>query len=258
MGLKSNMVELINRCTLFRAILKKNYPRVSRIIEGVVRETMFFLFSQRHQPSMQSTTQSSQGTFVREKGGYVAYGVVMFFILTVGFLGNVLTLLVLHKREHRKRSVTPLMINLAWADIFIIVFGFPVAIQANLQGELLESSHCSWGGFVNGTVGIASIFTLTEMSVVSYYGLKQLNRNSKLSVRQVVSLICASWLYGGLCMLPPLLGWNRFVLSASKISCCPNWAGKSASDTAYNLLLVLLGFFVPVTAMMICYNKIYR
>jgi len=206
----------------------------------------------------QALNQSDQGTFVWQKDGYFAYGFVMFLILTIGFLGNVLTLLVLQQREHRGRSVTPLMINLAVADIFIIVFGYPVAIHANLRGELLESSHCSWGGFVNGAVGIASIFTLTEMGVVSYFGLKQVNRISRLSTLQLVCLIGGAWLYGGVCMLPPLFGWNRFVLSASKISCCPDWAGKSVSDTAYNLLLVTLGFFVPLTAMMVCYYKIYR
>ena len=203
--------------------------------------------------------KSDQGTFIWHKNaGYFAYGFVMFLILSVGFLGNVLTLLVLHQREHRRRSVTPLMINLAVADIFIIVFGYPIAIQGNLRGKLLESSHCSWGGFINGAVGIASIFTLTEMSVVSYFGLKQVNTHCRLSIRQVCCLIGAAWLYGSLCMLPPLLGWNRFVLSSAKLSCCPDWAGKSASDTAYNLLLVMLGFFVPLIAMTICYYKIYR
>ena len=192
----------------------------------------------------ESNNHSYQGThFVINKGDYFAYGFVMFLILTIGFLGNVMTLVVLYQHEHRKRTMTPLMVNLALADIFIILFGYPVALQAHLRGMLLESSHCSWGGFVNGAVGISSIFTLTEMSVVSYYGLKRLNSSSSYSATQVAFLMAVAWLYGVLCMFPPLVGWNRFVLSASKISCCPDWSGKSASDTAYNLLLVLFGFF---------------
>ena len=202
--------------------------------------------------------QSDQGALLVNNGGYYAYGFVMFFILTVGFIGNIMTLVVLYQHEHRRRTMTPLMLNLALADIFIIVFGYPVAMQANLRGMLLESSHCSWGGFVNGAVGISSIFTLTEMSVVSYYGLKRVNSSSRQSASQVACLMGVAWIYGVLCMLPPLLGWNRFVLSASKISCCPDWSGKSASDTAYNLLLVFFGFFAPLTAMIICYYKIYR
>lgn len=207
---------------------------------------------------LESTNQSAEETILITKGSYYAYGVVMFFILTVGFLGNVMTLLVLFQHEHRKKAMTPYMVNIALADIFIILFGYPVAMRANLRGMLLESSHCSWGGFVNGAVGISSIFTLTEMSIISYHGLKQVNGSSRLSAFQVVCSVGVAWLYGVLCMLPPLLGWNRFVLSAARISCCPDWSGKSISDTVYNLLLVFFGFFAPLTAMTICYYKIYR
>lgn len=210
-----------------------------------------------HQSGMQHhMNQSNAGSW--HNPSYFAYSFVMFFILTVGFLGNTLTLLVLREREHRSRSITPLMMNLALADVFIIVFGYPIAIQANLRGQLLESSFCSWGGFINGAVGITSIFTLTEMSVMAYHGLKQVNASTRYSASQVACLIGTAWLYGILCMLPPLLGWNRFVVSASKISCCPDWAGKSAWDTAYNILLVILGFFVPLAAMIVYYYKIYR
>lgn len=214
----------------------------------------------KQEPNMEKAiSNGDQETFTGHKEGYLSFGIVMFAILTVGLVGNVLTLLVLQQRDHRRQTVSPLMMNLALADIFIIVFGYPIAIQANLQSQLLESSYCSWEGFVNGTVGLTSIFTLIEMGVVSYHGLKKVNRGqSRLSSRQIVCVIGASWLYGGLCMLPPLLGWNRFVLSTSKVSCCPDWAGKSASDVAYNLLLVILGFFVPLLAIIICYYKIYR
>ena len=182
----------------------------------------------------------------------------MFFILSVGFVGNVLTLLVLQRREHRNRIVTPLMINLAFADTFIVVFGYPVAISAKLAGKILEQGgHCEWVGFVNGTVGITSIITLTEMAIVSYRGLKSLNATERLSSKQVYYLIVGAWMYGGIAMSPPLLGWNRFVLTLSKVSCCPDWVAKSPSAIAYNLLLVTVAFILPLFAIIVCYHKIY-
>lgn len=150
------------------------------------------------------------------------------------------------------------MVNLALADIFIIVFGYPMAIQTNLRGKLLDSKTCVWSAFVNGAVGIASIITLTEMVLVSYLGLKEVRPNKRLTGRQIASLISMAWIYGGLCMLPPLLGWNRFVLNASKVSCCPDWSGKSVTDTTYNILLVTMGFFIPLSVMAACYYRIYR
>lgn len=207
----------------------------------------------------QDANQSGQETFVWHEKGYLAYGISMFLILSIGFVGNVLTLLVLKQREHRTRGVTPLMINVALADISIIVFGYPIAIQSTFRGKLLERSTCVWVAFINGTVGITSIFTLTEMVVMSYFGVKQVNTNThRLSTRQVIFLIGSAWLYGSFCMSPPLLGWSRFVVTSSKISCCPDWAGKSAADISYNLLLVAFGFIFPLAVMIVCYHKIFR
>lgn len=207
----------------------------------------------------QDANQSGQETFVWHEKGYLAYGISMFLILSIGFVGNVLTLLVLKQREHRSRGVTPLMINVALADISIIVFGYPIAIQSTFRGKLLERSTCVWVAFINGTVGITSIFTLTEMVVMSYFGVKQVNTNThRQSTHRVIFLIGSAWLYGSFCMFPPLLGWSRFVVTSSKISCCPDWAGKSAADISYNLLLVAFGFIFPLAVMIVCYHKIFR
>ncbi|KAJ7367424.1 hypothetical protein OS493_040483, partial [Desmophyllum pertusum] len=50
-----------------------------------------------HQLNMEQTINQSQETFVWHKDGYLVYGFIMFLILTFGFVGNVLTLLVLHQ-----------------------------------------------------------------------------------------------------------------------------------------------------------------
>ena len=86
----------------------------------------------KQEPNMQkSISNSGQETFSAHKEGFLSFSIVMLVILTVGFLGNVLALLVLQQRDHRRQTVRPLMMNLALADIFIIVFGYPIAIHAS-------------------------------------------------------------------------------------------------------------------------------
>lgn len=199
------------------------------------------------------------GTHKYLSGGYIAYGVVMFCILTLGFVGNTLTILVLTKREHKGKGVTPLMINLAVADLVIIIFGYPTQVHANFTADgVPNDSHCNFRGFINGIVGITCIFTLTEMGAVLYSGLRRVEGIVRLSSHQVSYLIGAAWCYGTLCMLPPLLGWNKFVISASKLSCSPNWSGQTMADKAYTLLLITFGFFGPLTVMIISYYKTFR
>ena len=193
------------------------------------------------------------------KSGFLAYGIVMLFILTFGFVGNVLAILVLRHRDHRKKSITPFMMNLAVADLCMIVFGYPTVISVILKGTSVHEgqAECVWSGFANGTVGISSIACLTVMSMVMHYNIMQTS-NRRLSTKQVTGLIVGTWVYGMVAMMPPIFGWNKFVPGAAQISCCPDWVAKSPAAISYNIFLVIVGFVAPLTVIVICYYKIYR
>jgi len=149
------------------------------------------------------------------------------------------------------------MINLAVADIIIIVFGYPVVVAANVSSGLLIHSTCVWSGFVNGAVGIASIANLTMMSLVMYSSFQSLNCTTKIPGTKMAAMIAFTWLYGILAMFPPLVGWNEFVPGASGISCCPNWVPETKAGVAYNALLVFVGFVLPLSVIIYCYYRIY-
>ena len=203
---------------------------------------------------------STDGSPFKWQVTFLAYGIVMFLILTVGFLGNALTLIVLRHRKHRKKAVTPLMINLAIADIFIIVFGYPVIISVNLRGERLRqnSARCIWSGFSNGVTGISSIASLVAMSGVMYHVIKQTVPNPTLPARRMVGLIAGTWLYGIFVNLPPLLGWNRFVPGEAGISCAPDWTASDLSSVLYIVWLVAFGFFLPLIAICVLHYLTYK
>lgn len=202
---------------------------------------------------------SSRPKLQHDDPAFIAYIVVMTIILAVGFVGNVLTIIILRYREHRKKNITPLMINLAVADIIIIVFGYPVVVAANISSSGLEiSSTCVWSGFINGSVGIASIANLTMMSVAMYSSFKRLGNRKKIPASKMATMIIFTWLYGIMAMIPPLLGWNEFVPGASGVSCCPNWVPETQAGVAYNAMLVFVGFIFPLSVVTFCYYRIYR
>ena len=105
---------------------------------------------------MASTTKEhSQTEFNWNDAWLLSYGVVMIAILSVGFVGNALTVIILRKHEHASKSLTPLMINLSIASLIIIVLGYPVVTSIVLRGGHVskEDPTCRWSAFVNGTVG---------------------------------------------------------------------------------------------------------
>ena len=195
-----------------------------------------------------------------QDAGYIAYATVMFIILTFGFFGNVLTITVLCQPSHRKQTLTPLMLNLAVANLFVTVFGYPTMMSVILTGGDInaDTARCSWYGFVNGAMGIASIATFTAMTLVLSYSMHQMNPRFRVPRKIIVCLIAASWIYGVVSMLPPLLGWSRFVPGAARIGCGPDWTDVSAPGMAYSLLLLAAGFCVPLSAISLSYIKIFR
>ena len=172
---------------------------------------------------------------------------IMFLILLFGFFGNLFTIIVFRHREHRKKSITPLMMNLAVADLMIVVFGYPAVISNNMQGQMMRTGGplCIWSGFINGITGITSIGTLTAMSGVVYQTIKRNNPNYSIPNRQNLVLIMGAWLYGFVALLPPLIGWNRFVPGKAGLSCAPDWTTQDLVSTVYIVLLVAGGFFIP-------------
>jgi len=184
----------------------------------------------------------------------------MAIILAVGLVGNILTIIVFSQKQHRTKSIAPFIINLAIADLFIVLLGYPVVVIPNLAGERLVAGtpRCNWAAFINGSIGIASIAMLTEISVIMCYYITSEVFLDRIQDRCLYISICAPWLYGIISMLPPMFGWSRFIPGAAGISCCPDWLSTDTETLAYNIVLMMLGFFIPITVIAISYAKIYR
>lgn len=225
------------------------YPNISR---AVLNNTVLF----------GNTTMDGNGTTHDSRYHHHVYTTAMFTILTIGLIGNLLTILVFVQKEHRSKLITPFLINLAVADIFIVMFGYPVAITANLSSQKLSigTPRCTWSAFINGSVGIATIVILAEMSVMMCYTITSMvaPEKRKFSTKVKIFLIGIAWVYGFLSMTPPLFGWSRFVPGSARISCAPDWRSPSTKSLSYNIVLMIIGFVLPVIVIVTSYIKLYR
>lgn len=207
-----------------------------------------------------SSNRTNQDSSNWQEAQYIAYATVMCTILTIGFLGNILSVIVLCQPYHRKQPLAHLMLSIVVGDLILIVFGYPTMMTVVLRRLDIHAyqARCSWDAFANGAVGLTSIATFTAMTIVLSYCMHQKTPRFRVSSVTIFRLIAACWSFGVILMLPPLLGWNRFVPGAAGISCGPDWTDTSASGRTYNLLLIILGFCGPSIALSGSYFKIFR
>ncbi|XP_045119135.1 uncharacterized protein LOC123509077 isoform X2 [Portunus trituberculatus] len=65
------------------------------------------------------------------------------------------------------------------------------------------------------------------------------------------------WVYCLLFTVAPLLGWSRYTLEPSTVSCSTDWHDRTTAGIAYSLSLVVFCFLVQVAGLVICYTKIF-
>ena len=65
-----------------------------------------------------------------------------------------------------------------------------------------------------------------------------------------------SWLYGSVWIMPPLFGWNRFIVEGFGTSCTFDYISKDFWDRAFILVLIIGGFFIPLLVIILSYTTI--
>lgn len=191
------------------------------------------------------------------------YGASMFIILTLGLVGNFLTVVVLFHPHHRQKSMTSLTINLCVADLLVCLFGYTVAVNYNTAdfantGE--APALCFWLAFINTVTGLASIGTLTVMAMITHIGISrnEIAQRSRMPRKTEIFVLSGIWLYAILLTIPPAMGWNRYIPIPSRVSCHPDWYSQELSDQSYIIYLVTFGFFIPLIIIILSYAGVYR
>ena len=198
-----------------------------------------------------------------DKSDRILFGTAMLLIIILGLAGNTITIVVLFQREHRRRAITPLMINLAAANVLICLLGYPqsfslsiVGQERNVFAEVSNRHLCEWTAFINATCGFGAIISLSFMSVMTYKRVTRL-RLRKKGKSWVVSVVLV-WFLSISLAAPPFFGWNRFIPMESGVSCHPDWISQVAADVSYIIFLVVCGFVVPLCIICYSFTMVYR
>ncbi|KAM7424810.1 hypothetical protein PAMA_000935 [Pampus argenteus] len=192
--------------------------------------------------------------------------VVFGLIFVVGVVGNCLVMVVIGKVRYGggggwRRSGSPtniFILNLSVADLGFLLLCVPLhATVYSLEEWVFGAFLCKAGHYFLTVSMLVSVFTLVAMSVDRYIAVvRSKNAPSVRSHRSALAGVCVIWTLSLVCSVPVAqhqVLTNHYTAPNSTF-CWEKWSG--ASKRAYKVIIVLLGYLLPLLLISCCYAKV--
>uniref|UniRef100_UPI00358E7628 somatostatin receptor type 5-like n=1 Tax=Myxine glutinosa TaxID=7769 RepID=UPI00358E7628 len=178
--------------------------------------------------------------------------VIFFFVCLVGLVGNMLVIYVVLRYAKMKTVTNIYILNLAIADALFMI-GLPfMAIQNAIFYWPFGFTMCRIVMAIDSINQFTSIFCLTAMSIDRYLAVVHPVRAAncrKPSIAKIFS--CISWLLSIIVVLPVIAFSHT---DGQKSMCNIKWPDPvKVWSTVFILYTSLLGFFLPLFIICLCY-----
>ena len=173
-------------------------------------------------------------------------------VFIVGFIGNLLTIIVICRKRQNKSTYQMLVLNLAISDFLFITSVLPLSTY-EMFGVIEKSGffcRVIWPWFT--IPYLLSIFSITSMALQRYRSIV-MPYLPKLSKRIASAWIAAIWLASFVIVLPLVI----VTKSVYPDQCVENWPSFNHRK-AYTMALFLLQYLIPLFVILIVYAKITR
>lgn len=192
--------------------------------------------------------------------------IIGIYLLSLGWMswfGNSIVIFILYKQRSSLLPTDYLTFNLAMSDASISVFGYSRGIIDIFNvfrddGFLITSIWtCQVDGFLTLLFGLASINTLTLISVTRYIKGCHPQRANCISNGSITISLVLIWIAALFWSVAPLLGWGSY-RDRMYGTCEIDWS-KASFSTIYKSYIVsifICCFFLPVLVMVFCYVSI--
>lgn len=194
--------------------------------------------------------------------------VVFGLIFVLGLTGNCVVMLVMGRGRcgggragggRGSRSPTNVFIlNLCAADLLFLLFCVPLhATIYSLPEWLFGAFLCKFAHFLSTAAMLVSIFTLASMSVDRYIAVVRSGTSSSFrSRRNALVGLSLIWTLSLACSVP--VAQHQVLVNHPRAPnstfCWEVWSG--ASKRAYKVLVLLLGFLLPLLLISCCYIQV--
>ncbi|XP_056395767.1 probable G-protein coupled receptor 101 [Hyla sarda] len=177
-------------------------------------------------------------------------------LLCLSLFGNIMLLVVFHRKPQLLQVANRFIFNLLVADLLQTVLVMPCVIVTSLPDIWpLEHGLCGAVVVLMHLFAFAGVNTITVVSVDKYLAIiHPLSYPTKMTPKRGSLLIFFTWILSVLQSTPPLYGWGKVEFDLQSHYCKVLWA----SSYSYTMLSALFSFILPVSIMLACYGMVFR
>ncbi|XP_078370654.1 melanopsin-like [Oculina patagonica] len=178
-----------------------------------------------------------------------------------GITFNGIVIFTICRNIHRRISApTYLILSIAVSDFLSCAIAIPLSIARHFHKEWpFGMAGCKAHAFLIFLLALVSITHLAAISAGKYLTItRSLTRDSYFDKTKVVLIILASWIYSFGFSVAPLVGWSRYGLEGTNVTCSVQWESSVPSDQAYFGVVVVTCYFLPLAMITFCYYKIHQ
>ncbi|XP_035208317.1 melanopsin-like, partial [Stegodyphus dumicola] len=189
--------------------------------------------------------------------GYSIAAVVLFFIMLLGCFNNLLVIIVVGGTKKLRTPMNSILLNLSVSDFIISAFGTPMSFASAVNRKWIFGEFlCEAYAFLMTLTGMTAIGTLAAIAIDRYIIISRSFRGQALSTVSATATIIVIWAYSLAQALPPLFGWNRYIVEHPGIACSLDWQTADTLNAAFIAYIFVLGYILPVAIMSFCYIKV--
>nr|DAC74081.1 TPA_exp: Amphiop6 [Branchiostoma belcheri] len=177
---------------------------------------------------------------------------------TTGAVGNMLAFYAFFRALRKPKNY--LVANLCLSQLLMCLSYSPVTAVSNYLHRWVGGYiGCQVVGFLTGVSCMVSILSITAIAR-QQLGVVRAPLHSLTAFKHSTELkrVVFIWFISIVCMLPPLFGWNRFVVNPLQFSATMDYLSTDASSKAYIVVLMVCGFSVPLASICHSYSSIFH
>jgi len=194
---------------------------------------------------------SPGATLLFSQTEYTIQAAFLLLIIVLIVLGNSLLLFILYHDKNMRTPMYILIASLAVSDFGVGVSTAPLTLVTVFSdGQwVLGDSACIFQAMANSTFFIATMLTLTAMTMEKFFSIvRPLSRF--VTPKRTKRFVIVAWVLTLLFSTLPLVGFGRYGINSTTQSCglaFPN----TASERIYLMLTLFLGFMLPLGVMIV-------